>query len=384
MSEIENLAPAAAGDDTNAAPAAAEREQTLPQNLSLEQAAAGWSEAEAETASKTQESAEPNEHGERQEPDPSAAGEGETEAASATEGDSEPPAAGEPDNQSEDPEPIDFDKLHGNTKLRLRDRSEITIAEVKKRWGDLQGLEQERQAFQAHVRQESQRLQETAQQAQLLSQVLPRAMAAIQAQLPEVPPMPPAELLGQNFLEYTRQKDAHDRGRAAREAKEQELYQLQQVHHQTQQQETAKQRQAIEGYLAQENARLVEKMPELKTPEKARAFQQDFLNAGRTYGFTDEEMSQTRDHRLLMMVRDLTQTRRELDELRGLRANPPKPTKTQQAQAAKPGAVAQPGARVATGEAEATKRQELMARARNGGRGSSLEEITRLYVQANS
>ena len=59
-----------------------------------------------------------------------------------------------------------------------------------------------------------------------------------------------------------------------------------------------------EQYVSGERDRLVEKMPELKVPEKAKAFYTDVLAHAEHYGFTREDVDQAYDHRLWPLMRD--------------------------------------------------------------------------------
>jgi hypothetical protein len=56
--------------------------------------------------------------------------------------------------------------------------------------------------------------------------------------------------------------------------------------------------------VATETARLIEAMPELRDPAKARAFTKDVTDTLASYGFTERELHGLSDHRMLQVVRD--------------------------------------------------------------------------------
>jgi len=276
---------------------------------------------------------------------------------------------GADDNQPED-EPAEFDKLHGNTKLRLRDGSEITVGELKKRWGDLQELETARTSFTQQRQEFEQQAHQAAQQAQYFEQIAPMAIAALQSQLPQIPEMPDRSLRDTDPFTYSAMVD--DRNRAiedyqARAAEIQAIEQGQQLRHQEQ---TQAQQRATSAFLEQQREQLFAKMPEFKDDAKRAAFQNDLVKFGtETYGFQLQEINGAHDHRLMMVMRDAIAYRK-------LQAAKPKPTNAVQPQRQAP-RVSQPGPRVSSGEAEARKTQNLQAQINKPG-GLSLREAAAL------
>lgn len=68
---------------------------------------------------------------------------------------------------------------------------------------------------------------------------------------------------------------------------------------------TQRQTDAEEGFrqhVATQEALLVEKLPDLKDPEKAIAIKKGLVTFGQSAGFTPEELSQVTDHRLVLLL----------------------------------------------------------------------------------
>lgn len=106
-----------------------------------------------------------------------------------------------------------------------------------------------------------------------------------------VPPKPPSDDLWENDpLEYLGQKKDYDAKVAEYQQK------MGQVQQQLQQQSAAEQRaQAV--YAQQEAQKLVEKLPELKEPQKAAKFQENLLAGAQKYfNYTPEQVGMIRNH----------------------------------------------------------------------------------------
>jgi len=277
---------------------------------------------------------------------------------------------GADDNQPEDEDTVELGKLHGNTKVRLRDGTVWTAAEVKRRIDDLRGLDDRRQEFTQERESFQQMAAQAAQQAQYFEQIAPMAIAALQSQLPQIPEMPDRSLRDTDPFTYSAMVD--DRNRAiedyqARAAEIQAIEQGQQLRHQEQ---TQAQQRATSAFLEQQREQLFAKMPEFKDDAKRAAFQSDLVKFGtETYGFQPQEINGAYDHRLMMVMRDAIAYRK-------LQAAKPKPTNAVQPQHQAP-RVSQPGPRVSSGEAEARKTQNLQAQINKPG-GLSLREAAAL------
>lgn len=204
-------------------------------------------------------------------------------------------AAGqEGEEQTHEDAAFDFEKLPSDTRFRLRDGSEVTAGELKKRYGELQELPRHRQEFEAQRNEFQARQAQFQQQEQFVSQVLP---LTLQLAAENLPPEPDQSLLQTDpMLHYemsNRRMQAIGR-----------LQQLQAAHQQQMQQSRAQQQQSVQAYLQAERGRLLEAMPELREPKAQSEFLATITDTARSYGFSDEDVGRVMDHRLLMMARD--------------------------------------------------------------------------------
>jgi hypothetical protein len=284
----------------------------------------------------------------------------ETEATGEDEG--EPPAGD--DEPTEEPEFYDIEKLNPDMPFRLRDGREFKWGEIKRGLAELQDLPRYREELTAAATKFQTERTQVAQQAQFLGQTLPLAIEVLKSSLPDVPPMPDAQLASTNVLEYNKQLAAHLSGREARAARENQLRQLTEA----QQAQSAQAQQADyaqqQDYLRQQHHLLTEKLPDLRDPQKARQFHDEFVQAGQAYGFSPEEMAQARDHRLMLLARDAISWRK-------LQASKPKAEK--KAAGAPP--VKAPGKRASEGEQKARVAQEKFAQLRKTGRADVADDL---------
>lgn len=277
------------------------------------------------------------------------------------------PEADEPAEPDEDAQPAEDaepdadtaqDKLaHGNQKTRLRDGREVTVAELKKAWDEAQELKTRAQEWdrqQAEFREHAQR---TAQQNQYTQQALQHAIAIQKSALGN-PPDP--SLRETDPIEYFTQKDRFDQKRAELGQllnAQQALSAEQQQRAQQAQQQTEAQRQAhLQSFVQEQQQRLTEKMPELKSPEKAREFYTKVVEGAKEFGFTSDEVNNVYDHRLLVMMKDAM-------AYRALQKG--KPVAQQKAKQAAP--VQAPGRRVTPNEAQSREQAGKMDRLRKTG-----------------
>lgn len=250
-------------------------------------------------------------------------------------------AASEPEDQA-----LDFEKLHGNTRLRLRDGTEVTVGELKKRYGDLQELPRHRQEFEAQRQEFQARQAQFAQQEQFVAQTLP---LAVQMATKYLPPEPDPSLL------YT-DPNLHY---AMQEQRKAAVAELQEVHNrqvQAKAQWEQQRNQSLRSYVEQERQQLMQAMPELKD-EKARvAFQTEIVATAKAYGFTDQDVGQVYDHRLLKMAKDAAAYRKLMSE---------KPKVEAKVQSAPP--VQAPGRRVSAPEQRGRDKTDKFKQLRETG-----------------
>lgn len=362
MSDIETSSPAAEDGGASA-----------PEALSLSSAAERLSEMDKrEDEARAEQQSEPAPE-DAEASQPADASEDSTDAADQDAAD--PASDGEKTNDEEPDEALDFDKLHGNTKLRLRDRSEVTVAELKRRYDDLRQVDDVRQRIEADRSQfENERVQ-FAQKAQFIEQIAPRAIALLQAQLPEIPPMPDLSLRETDFFEYTAQLDDRNRAIEAYHATTAEIQQVEQAAQLQARERQQHQQAAVQGYIEEQKTKLFEKNPDLRDPAKLKEFETDLYKyAQEAYNFPRQEVDGVYDHRLLEMMKDAIAYRK-------LKEKAPKPA-TPVARTSVP--VSQPGRRVTAVEASSQKRSELVQRAKSKPGGNSLSDIASIFSQLES
>ena len=274
----------------------------------------------------------------------------------------DPPAETEPEQTAEpalDAEaPVDFETLHGNTKLRLRDGTEITVGQLKKRWGELEELPRAREQFEQHVQQFQTAAKSVSQREQLFQAAIPQAIALLQASLPQVPEPPARKLYDDDPFEYSKQVGEYQRAKFDYDQKVGQLHQLnaaQQQYAAQQQQETAAR---LSDVVKHEQAKLLEALPDLRDEAKRKEFYGDFIRYGKSEGFTEQELNGVYDHRMLKVIRKAA----AYDKLQ---ATAPKVI-AQKAKAAAP--MQEPGRRLASTEVKSKERQQLSQRLRQTGR----------------
>jgi hypothetical protein len=233
--------------------------------------------------------------------EPSAEGDGNTntaeELAETPEGEEageaadEEPAddAAEPQTNEAPPE----DDETGTRLHRLRDGTQVSLADLKKGFDEARGYRQalpQIQAERARIEQDRQAIVAREQQFQpLIAQVA----AILQEQ---IPPEASDELWQTDPI--AAQMQDRERGKA--------LARLAQVNAA---QTEAQQRQAAEveaqraRYLQGEQQKLAQAIPDLRDPVKAKAFADEIHEVGAAVGFTPQDFGQVYDHRLLLLAR---------------------------------------------------------------------------------
>lgn len=281
--------------------------------------------------------------------------EGEEEVSDEDDDQSEETPAGD-DETSEEPEYYDIDKLSPDMPFRLRDGTEYRWGDIKRGLAELQELPRQREEFQGQVSQFRQQQAQTAQRAQLLEQYLPLAVEVLKTSLPEVPPLPDPQLASQDVLAYNQQLAAHLAGKAARDEQTGKLQHLVEAQRRQQADGQQQTQAGLREYVQNEAKALQNAMPDLRDPQRAKQFYGEFIDIGQKYGFDPQELSQTRDHRLMLMARDLLAFHKAKSE---------KPKAVQKAKDAPP--VKAPGKRKSDAEQKASQYREGMQRLRKTG-----------------
>lgn len=246
--------------------------------------------------------------------------------------DAEPESEVEAQSESDDSE---------TRKVRLRDGTEVDIGDLKKAYAAQRDFEQRQREFEANA-------QKIAQQEQFFQQVLPQAIRMLEA---NIPPEPDPELLRTDPISHYEQTIARQQAIG-------KLQQLQQAQTAQQQQTQQRQQEGLQQYIQREQQALFEKVPELReNPQKRQEFYENtILKTAREYGFRDEEVHNTYDHRLVLMMRDAA-------AYRALQAQ--KPVAEKKTQNAAP--VVRPGKRVSASEQKSQERADQMKRLRETG-----------------
>jgi hypothetical protein len=180
----------------------------------------------------------------------------------------------------------------GTRMHRLRDGTQVSLGDLKKAYDEARGYRQAVPQFQQERARLEQERQALVAQQQQFQPVIAQVATILQQQ---IPPEPDPSLMQSDPIEFFTQK--HNRDLA--------LGRLQQVNAA---QAEAQQRQAAEAqaqqkaYLQEQQQKLVEAIPVLRDPVKAKAFAADFHEVGAAAGFTAQELGQVYDHRLFKLA----------------------------------------------------------------------------------
>lgn len=269
--------------------------------------------------------------------------------------DAEPELEAEPD-----------ERIHGNTRTRLRDGTVVTIAELKKGYDEAREYRAkapEYDAAQKQIEQYRQHEAQIAQAEQLYKEILPLAVERLQATLPAAPDPGMLDETNPNYdpIRYLQEDQRHKLAVA-------ELQKLRSTIQERQKQEQRQQEEAraaeLQKLVAENRSALVEKIPELADPEKGKAVYDGFVDVAGKYGFTKQEVDQTYDHRLLYMVHDLSKKAAAYDKLMAQ-----KPVAQKKVEGAAP--VQRPGVRVSPEAAGQRAIEERVQAWDRGGRSKA-------------
>lgn len=304
MSDIPNAAPAGAGEQSDSAQSQPQRNGPIDINAAASMFAelgdAPDTQAEAAPGDETQPIEQSTEQSEEAP---------EAEASDATEDTGEEsPAAEDAEEQPEAGTDEDEQLAHGNMRTRLRDGTVTTVGELKKLADEAREYRAKAPQIAAQERQIGERAAQLAQQEQFVQQVLPQAIAILQAYIP--PPPDPA-LLATDVLAHYEQDQRHKAGLS-------QLQQLQEAyaaqHAQERKRATEAAETAYHERIAAGRAMLLEKMPELANPETVRTVYTEFLNTAKKFGFSEEEAA-VDDPRVILLVHTLSSKAAAYDKL---------------------------------------------------------------------
>jgi len=242
-----------------------------------------------------------------------------------------------------------------NRKVRLRDGTEIEIAELKKAYRpdwekSTREFEERQRQFNEATQQFGQRAQSLTQHEQRLAQHLDAAITVLQNRLPKEPDR---ALLETDPFAFQQQTVAYND--AVKELNElgMKRQQLAQVNQQ-------RQYQALQQYVQKQREVLLSTMPEMKDPAKAAKIWQEVSSYGASVGFTPQEMQQLNDARYMRVLRDAQSWRAFQERAAKIKA------KEKEAKPMPPPTTA-PTRRESTAERERSTVRDQLARLRKTG-----------------
>lgn len=234
-------------------------------------------------------------------------------------------------------------------RVRLKDGSEVTLDEVEDwRKGTLRQSDYTRKTQElATSRKEiEQRHAAIAEQQQHFSQAIDVAMKVVEARMPSPPD---TSMLEMDPIGYIQQKEAY-------EAAVSEMASLVRAKNENDAKTKAEQKRTFDNWASKEHETLLDRLPDLKDPKRAKAFLDEVSTALPEYGFAKEDLANLYDHRLVLVLRDAVAYRK-------LKAATPKAL--DKAKDAQP--VQQPGRRSSPDDARVKAMQENRQKLRKTG-----------------
>ena len=118
----------------------------------------------------------------------------------------------------------------------------------------------------------------------------------------------------------------------------------------------SEQKKQFDGFLQDQQRKLVQKMPEFSNPEKASQLKSSMKNTLNSYGFNDQEIAQVYDHRIVMLVNDAM-------KFRSMQKAKPNMAK----KISKPGRVFSSGVKQTKADVNLKARKDKLSRLRKSG-----------------
>lgn len=205
----------------------------------------------------------------------------------------EPQPDAEDDAESDDqPEPLYTVKINGK-------EEQVSLKEALSGYQRQQDYTRAKQAFAEEKRQFVADLENARQQSEVYAQLLPAMVQRLQASLPAAPD---PSLIDVNPSAYLRQKEAYEQALGDLQAAASEQSRMSE-------QSQVEQQRKLHAYVAENAAKLPELVPEWKDQkvyERDRHKVRDYLS---WRGFSDDEINQAYDARLVAMAADATKWR---------------------------------------------------------------------------
>jgi hypothetical protein len=118
----------------------------------------------------------------------------------------------------------------------------------------------------------------------------------------------------------------------------------------------SEQKKQFDGFLQDQQRKLVQKMPEFSNPEKASQLKTSMKSTLNSYGFNDQEIAQVYDHRIVMLVNDAM-------KFRSMQKAKPNMAK----KISKPGKVFSSGVKQSKADINLKTRKDKLSRLRKSG-----------------
>jgi hypothetical protein len=118
----------------------------------------------------------------------------------------------------------------------------------------------------------------------------------------------------------------------------------------------SEQKKQFDGFLQDQQRKLVQKMPEFSNPEKASQLKTSMKSTLNSYGFNDQEIAQVYDHRIVMLVNDAM-------KFRNMQKAKPNMAK----KISKPGKVFSSGVKQSKADINLKTRKDKLSRLRKSG-----------------
>ena len=268
--------------------------------------------------------------------------------------------------------------VKGDAKVRLKDGKVVPVSELKKLVDLVPEFQRQREQL-GHVVEAARRevltqvaneRAQLAEQAKAMNQIIPLAITKLRMDIPD--PVPD-EVWQNDELTAIRMERARNQKIAQLEQLENAYADYQ---NQEQQRQTEAQAEQEQVRLLQRNERvktefqtLVQKLPALANPERAKKFAARVTEGAKAYGFSEAEVKGIHDHRMMVALADLARLNRLMTQ-----GNAPaaKPAATRTAPQAPP--VRTPGRRTSDAETRGVHRQSLVERAKKTG---SINDVAR-------
>ena len=219
--------------------------------------------------------------------------------------DASPPESDETDEGGDQPEPLYTVKINGK-------EEQVTLKEALNGYQRNKDYTEKQMALAAERKEHQSLVEQAAESEKIYSQLLPVMVQRMQATLP---PPPDPRLIDENPSAYLRSKENYETAMADLQAAASEAQRMQQK-------DQVEQQKRIQSYVAENASKLPDLVPEWKDQkayERDRPKVRDYLK-GR--GFSDEEINQAYDARLVAIAADGMRWR-ELHSKSKLRPNAP-------------------------------------------------------------